>query len=84
MNKTGKNLAGSYIHSLLLAVLVFAVLLNVPLKKFVINLRTGIYHRLECEYAQKINPRHRRFESNLDVIIKQKFRPCKVCNPPAR
>jgi methylphosphotriester-DNA--protein-cysteine methyltransferase len=52
----------------------------VPTRKFVVNLKTAVYHRLDCEFGQKINPENRLYYFRKEDVQKG-FRPCRVCTP---
>lgn len=50
---------------------------------YVHNLRTGRYHRLDCEWVDRTAPKNRRTR-RLDTILKLGGTPCEVCRPPGR
>jgi hypothetical protein len=72
----------SYTTSALIILLLFILIItsNIPTKKFVANLKSGIYHRLDCEFGQKINPENRLYYFRKEDIQKG-FRSCHVCAP---
>jgi len=69
------------IIGILLIIFFYVLLLNVPVKKYAVNLRSGKYHRLDCEYAKKINPRFIQYESSLGILNSKGYKPCSECRP---
>ncbi|ACX52448.1 nuclease (SNase domain protein) [Ammonifex degensii KC4] len=49
--------------------------------KYIGNARSKVFHRPDCEWAQKISPRNRVEFRNKEEALEAGYRPCKVCNP---
>ena len=71
-----RHLAGA----LLVFLMILSVILNVPIKKIVINNRSGKYHRVRCIHADRINRENRTYVIEGDPRLK-KLNPCRVCRP---
>lgn len=68
-------------EGLLVFLTVFAVILNIPAKKYLINVRSGKYHTLQCPAALKVSMRFRKFVYQTDEIKAGTHSSCKICTP---
>lgn len=49
---------------------------------FVGSEKSAIYHRRECEWAEKINPRNQVIFKTAEAAVSSGYRSCHVCFPP--
>jgi hypothetical protein len=71
------KLAVTVIFFIFLMLLIF----NIPRNRYVVNLKTGKFHLISCQYAKRINPAHKKYFSSPDSVINRKFEPCNFCRP---
>ena len=49
---------------------------------YVVNVRSGIFHRPECDSVEKISSKNRQdFDGSREELIDAGYRPCKSCRP---
>ncbi|AZF90250.1 MAG: nuclease [Phage 5P_2] len=48
---------------------------------YVGNRRSKVFHRPDCEWAQKIAPQNRVEFRNREEAVRARYRLCKVCRP---
>ncbi len=54
-------------------------LLNIPAKKFVLNINSGKLHRIDCHFVERITPRYRKYLVNINQANKDSVNKCKSC-----
>jgi hypothetical protein len=67
--------------ALILFIFLLFILVNIPRARYVVNLKSGRYHLLNCQYGKKINPENKKFFSSLEEVTHRDFQPCSYCRP---
>jgi hypothetical protein len=79
--KESKRTGIEIFEPVILFILIFVFLFNWTNNNYVVNQKSGFFHKMSCKYAKQINPRHRKFEAFRDVFVKEGFSPCSTCKP---
>ena len=67
---------------LLLSLLLLAGTSPAQQEKYIGSRNSNKYHKLSCQWAQKISPKNAVYFATPEEAIKAGYVPCKVCNPP--